>query len=188
MVAAAGRSDGTPVARPVKVVIERIVTPGQDAAFAEWAQRFLANAAAAQGHEGASVLAAPGGGRHVLLFRFASAAEFERWRESPDYRQAMRDADRSSRAGEDPQVRSGLETWFTLPGAPPRPLPPRWKMALVTWLCLLPQVIALSFLLAPFGLPFLANVALSTAIPVAMLTWVVMPRVTRALDGWLHGR
>lgn len=187
MGAAAGRSEpGVPP--PVKVVIERVVTPGREADFRAWAEGFTAAAAAAPGHEGASVLAPAGGGPHVLLLRFASAAAFERWRESNAYRDAIHDADRSSRAGEAPQVRTGLETWFTIPGTAPQAPPPRWKMALVTWLALLPQVIALSFILAPLQLPFLAQAALSTAIPVATLTWIVMPRATRALSGWLHAR
>lgn len=173
---------------PVKVVIERVVMPGHEAGFRQWAEAFTAAAGAAPGHEGASVLTSAAGGPHVILLRFASASAFERWRESPAYRDAIRDADTSSRAGEAPQVRTGLETWFTIPGARPTPPPPRWKMALVTWLALLPQVIALSLLLAPLQLPFLAQAAVSTAIPVAMLTWVVMPRATRALAGWLHGR
>lgn len=174
--------------RPVKVILERRVTTGQEAAFRAWAESFVRLAAAAPGHEGASVLSSGSGGSQVILLRFASAAEFERWRESPEYRQALRLADQSSLAGEDPQVRSGLETWFTLPGNPAHVLPRRWKMALVTWLALLPQVIVLSVGLEPLRLPFLINVAVSTAVPVAMLTWVVMPWLTRRLQGWLHGR
>lgn len=56
-------------------------------------------------------------------------------------------------------------------------------MAIVTWLALLPQVIALSFRPGPLQVPFLAQVALSTAIPVAAPTWFVTPWVTRALGG-----
>ena len=42
-------------------------------------------------------------------------------------------------------MRSGLDTWFTLPDMPaPVKPPPKWKMALVTWLALFPMVIALS--------------------------------------------
>lgn len=58
-------------------------------------------------------------------------------------------------------------------------------MALVTWLALLPQVIILSFLI-PKGLPFLLNVSLSTAIPVALLTWLIMPRLASLLYRWLY--
>jgi antibiotic biosynthesis monooxygenase (ABM) superfamily enzyme len=50
------------------------------------------------------------------------------------------------------------------------------------------MVIALALIFAPFRLPFLVEVSLSTAIPVAMLTWVVMPRLTRVLYGWLYAK
>jgi antibiotic biosynthesis monooxygenase (ABM) superfamily enzyme len=52
-------------------------------------------------------------------------------------------------------------------------------------MALLPQVILLSFII-PKVLPFPVGVALSTAIPVAMLTWVVMPRLTKLLYSWLY--
>jgi antibiotic biosynthesis monooxygenase (ABM) superfamily enzyme len=58
-------------------------------------------------------------------------------------------------------------------------------MALVTWCALLPQVVALSLVL-PNSLPFLVAVAVSTAVPVCLLTWLVMPALTRALHGWLY--
>lgn len=185
---AAGPSDLALSATPVKVALERRVLPGHDAAFRHWAARLTAAAATAPGHEGSSVIGASSGGTQVILLRFSSAATADRWCASPIYRALLTEGDEWSDAGDAPQVRSGLETWFTVPGAPPRPLPPRWKMALVTWLALLPQVIALSFLFEPLRLPFLVSVALSTAIPVAALTWLVMPRLTRALDGWLHAR
>jgi antibiotic biosynthesis monooxygenase (ABM) superfamily enzyme len=89
-------------------------------------------------------------------------------------------------AVEEPVRRMGLETWFTLPGLPaPAKAPPGWKMALVTWLALLPQVIALGFII-PASWPMLAGAVVGTVIPVSMLQWVVMPRLTRLLYGWLY--
>lgn len=58
-------------------------------------------------------------------------------------------------------------------------------MALVTWLALLPQALSLGPILLR-DLPFVVAVALSTAIPVALLTWFIMPGLTRALYGWLY--
>lgn len=83
-----------------------------------------------------------------------------------------------------PVVRSGLETWFP---APARALaaPPRWKIALVTWGALLPQVLVLGALV-PARVPFVANVVLTTAIPVVLLTWVIMPRLNALLERWLY--
>jgi antibiotic biosynthesis monooxygenase (ABM) superfamily enzyme len=99
----------------------------------------------------------------------------------------LREADAVSAAGPSSQVRSGLETWFTLPGVPmPAKPPANWKMAIVTWVALLPLVIALAYIFAPFRLPFLVEVSLSTAIPVSLLTWVVMPALTRLLYRWLY--
>jgi len=56
----------------------------------------------------------------------------------------------------------------------------------MTGVALLPQVILPAFALAPLRLPFLLEAAVSTAIPVAMLTWVVMPNLTRLLYAWLY--
>jgi uncharacterized protein len=64
-------------------------------------------------------------------------------------------------------------------------VPPRWKMALVTWLALFPQVVILS-LLIPSALPMVIRIALLTAAPVAMLTWLVMPLLSELLHEWLY--
>jgi antibiotic biosynthesis monooxygenase (ABM) superfamily enzyme len=171
---------------PVKVVIERLPRQGAEERLRVWAERFVAEASRARGHEGGSVLSRRGG-PHLILLRFASASALEAWQRSPVYESLLRDAEAVSTAGDESQVQSGLETWFTLPDRPmPMNPPPKWKMALVTWLALLPMVIALSFILAPLELPFLLNALVSTAIPVVMLTWVIMPRVTQALYDWLY--
>ena len=171
---------------PVKIVLERRPRPGAEEQFRAWAERFVSEASRAPGHEGGSVLSAHEG-VHVMLLRFQSEEALRTWQLSAGYASSMRAADTVSTAEGESQIRSGLETWFTLPDRPgPAKLPPRWKMALITWFALLPMVLALTFLLAPLRLPFLFNTAVSTAIPVVMLTWIVMPGATRALYGWLY--
>lgn len=180
-------SSAAMIPEPVKIVIERRARPGAEAPLRSWAERFVAEASQSPGHEGGSVLSAPGSRSHVILLRFASAAALEEWQRSPAYVASMREADRVSSPGDASQIRSGLETWFTLPDMPaPMKPPPKWKMALVTWSALLPMVVALAYVLAPLRLPFLIQAAVSTAIPVAMLTWIIMPRATRALYSWLY--
>jgi antibiotic biosynthesis monooxygenase (ABM) superfamily enzyme len=181
-----GSASANDVSAPVKIVIERLPRRGAEEPFRRWAEQFVAQASHAPGHEGGSVLAGSGGS-HVILLRFASTAALEAWHRSAEYESLMRAADSVSTAGNESQIQSGLETWFTLPGRPtPVMPPPRWKMALVTWSALLPMVIALAYILAPLRLPFLFNAAVSTAIPVVMLTWVIMPRLTKALYRWLY--
>ena len=172
---------------PVKIVVERRARPGAEEALRRWAERFVVEATRSPGHEGGSVLSAAGSGSHLILLRFGSSEALEGWQHSAAHASLMREADEVSSPGDASQIRTGLETWFTLPDMPaPVKPPPQWKMAIVTWVALLPLVIALAYIFAPFRLPFLVEVSLSTAIPVALLTWLVMPAFTRLLYGWLY--
>lgn len=172
---------------PTKVVMERQVQPGAETRFQSWLRTLLDTACEFGGLEGSSVLTAGTSGHYFILLRFASAERMGQWQHSQQLAALVREANAFSVAADASPIKTGLETWFTLPGLPaPRMAPPKWKMALVTWVALLPQVIILAFALAPIGLPFLLNAAVSTAIPVVMLTWVVMPNLTRLLYAWLY--
>ena len=90
-----------------------------------------------------------------------------------------------------PEVPSAHSIWLvtgdTVGGMPAPSKPPaQWKMAIMTWAALLPMVIGLAHLFASFHLPFLPEVMLSTAIPVVMLTWLIMPRATQWFYRWLY--
>ena len=170
--------------QPVKTVIERRARPGVQQGFEQWVKELVASASRSPALQGSSVLTA--GGEYFILLRFASQDDLDRWQSSPEVVELFRKGDALATAPDQPVVRTGLETWFTLPGLPaPRVAPPKWKMALLTWLALLPQVILLGFVV-PRGLPFLLSVSLSTAIPVATLTWLLMPRLTRLFYRWLY--
>ena len=82
----------------------------------------------------------------------------------------------------------GLETWFTLEGLGVVPPPPRWKMAATTWLAIYPAITLLLLLvqdlLAPFPVPL--RTLLLTGLLVPLMTYLLMPAVTRMLRGWLY--
>jgi antibiotic biosynthesis monooxygenase (ABM) superfamily enzyme len=179
--------NATSVVDPVKIILERHVHPGAESAFQAWAERYVAAARRFPNHQGSSVLSTPSGGSNFILLRFGSSEDLDAWQRSAEATALLREADAVSAAGPSSQVRSGLETWFTLPGMPvPSKPPAQWKMAVLTWAALLPMVIGLAYLFAPFHLPFLLEVMLSTAIPVVMLTWVIMPRATGWFYRWLY--
>ena len=171
---------------PVKIVFERRVRPGAEPQFEQWACSFMTTASRFPGLQGSSAFNFSSTGDYFILLRFASQAHLENWRNAPEVRALCKQADGVSTATDRHQVRTGLETWFALPSRSIAPaVPPRWKMALVTWLALFPQVVLLS-LLIPSALPMLIRVALLTAVPVAMLTWLVMPRLSGLLHAWLY--
>jgi uncharacterized protein len=90
------------------------------------------------------------------------------------------------------QQLTGLETWFKLPGAnvPTMKLPPRWKMWLVSIVAVYPLVLAVQVLVVPrmAGLPFPLRALLFPLVLLTLMTFVVMPVVTRLLRHWLDPR
>jgi len=139
-----------PGSQPMKIVLERRVRPGAEPAFERWVKRLPEAASRSPGFQGSSVLTAGQSGEYFILLRFATQADLERWQASPEAVGPLAEADSVSQAEPGSVLRTGRETWFTLPGmrAPPQ-APPKWKMALVTWVALLPQVIALTSLVPP---------------------------------------
>ena len=170
---------------PVKIVLERRARPGAGERLVDWIRRLVETARRSTGLEGSSVIAAGEGGAYIILLRFEGQASLDRWNASEEVRRLLAEGESLAAAGVPAPPVSGFETWFQLPGlAAPTP-PPRWKMALVTWLALVPLVLGVGRVV-PESLPVLLQVATGTAVPVVLLTWIIMPLLARALHGWLY--
>ena len=78
----------------------------------------------------------------------------------------------------------GFEAFFRSTSQPP----PRWKMAIVTWLGVFPAVLLWSSILPRLfsGLHPILMTAIVSGLVVAMLAWGIMPLLTKALTGWLQ--
>lgn len=81
---------------------------------------------------------------------------------------------------------SGLEAWFRQPdGQKP---PPRWKMAVLTWIAVWPVSIAVPASLGPLlgnALPGWISAGIGAAGIVIVLTWAAMPLLVKAARPWL---
>jgi uncharacterized protein len=86
------------------------------------------------------------------------------------------------------QVLTGLETWFTLPGKLVQQPPKRYKMAVLSTLAVFIIAQGLGLVLAPAlaSLYPLLRAFVLTVINVWILTYIVMPRVTRLFYRWLY--
>jgi antibiotic biosynthesis monooxygenase (ABM) superfamily enzyme len=82
---------------------------------------------------------------------------------------------------------TGLESWFTPTEAPLRALP-KWKMAIATFLGVWPVAGVLGVVLLPWLASWngVVRSAVFNACIVTLLTWIVMPLVTRVLGPWLR--
>jgi uncharacterized protein len=171
---------------PVKIVFERRVRPGAEPQFEQWACSFMTTASRFPGPKGRvrSISVRPA----IISFCFASLARRilktggtrEKFVLFVNRQMLFPRRPIGTRSGR------GSKRGLPLPSRSIAPaVPPRWKIALVTWLALFPQVVIFS-LLIPSALPMVIRIALLTAAPVAMLTWVVMPRLSELLHEWLN--
>ncbi len=174
---------------PVTGVASRRVEPGREEEFEEWVSNILDAVKDFPGYLGSDVLQ-PGGpedGEYRMIYRFDHASNLRRWEESEERRRWLRKAEPLVRE-QNIQVLTGLETWFTLPSKSGEPTPPRYKMAVVTWIAVFPIITTIFVILNPIlsVLPLLLRTLLLTLIMVSLMTYVVMPRMTRLFSFWLY--
>ncbi|MGP1308713.1 MAG: antibiotic biosynthesis monooxygenase [Phycisphaerales bacterium] len=175
----------------VNVLILREVRSDAREAFETTVRDWIPRAVQFPGHLGVFMLTPPPGSNHYgALLRFDSHEAWQRFSEWDDYR-AFLEGVRSMLAS-DPrtEVAHGMEAWFRPPEGLTASPPPRWKMALLTYLGVCVMVwLASQLVLNVFHDPprwpayFLIN-----AIVVAGLTWLVMPLFARLAHRWLYGR
>jgi len=172
---------------PVTVIVNRRVKPGTEAWFEEWLHGIIAEVMRFPGHLGVNVIRPPSAatGDYVLIFRFDTYEHLQAWEESPVRAEWLKRAEEFTIGA--PHIRrvTGLEYWFNAPGqAGP---PPRHKMALVTVLGIYPLLILVVPTLRSLlhGLPELIAALLSALILVSLMTYAVMPLLTRLMSPWL---
>jgi uncharacterized protein len=126
--------------------------------------------------------------QYTHVIHFDNEANLRRWEHSPERNAWLSRMSGMAVHTTALQILTGLETWFTL--SPDKPIvpPPRYKMAIVTWLAIFPLITLLSYATSsiPVDLPIVVRVFLSTAIVVPLMTYVVMPRMTRLFRRWLY--
>jgi len=173
---------------PIHVAITRRIKPGCEADFQEALREFFKTSFAHLGVHGASMLVPPPGStssEYGILRTFANEQERDAFYASPLF-QAWKERIAPLTEGE-PLYRQlhGLEAWFRSPQNPP----PRWKMAAVTFLGVFPVATILNLTLGPAirSWNFILANAVFNACVVALLTWVVMPVITRVLHPLLSG-
>ena len=127
------------------------------------------------------------GGQYRTVYRFDNAEHLRAWLDSGERASWIERAEPHAIGPMRTSFVTGLESWFTLPDQPGVP-PPPYKMALLTWITIFPLITAIVVVTGPLleGLPLALRLGVTTAIAVPLMTWVVMPRVTRLLRGWLY--
>ena len=173
---------------PIHIAITRRVRAGREAEFQQALREFFQESFTHGGVLGATMIVPPPGSdsrEFGILRTFADEKERDDFYASPMFKAWENRCEPLTESNSwTSRPLHGLEAWFRSPQNPP----PRWKMALATFVGVFPTAAILSLTLgAAIGSwPFILSSVVFNAAMVALLTWVVMPAVTRAFYGWLH--
>ncbi|MGV8898546.1 MAG: antibiotic biosynthesis monooxygenase [Burkholderiaceae bacterium] len=177
----------------VTVLIARRVKVGHESAFEQASKDMTAAARAFPGYLGGQLMlpdAETGSDMpnlYHVVFAFDSEEHQQGWQRSSARALALAAVEPHIEGQTLRQV-SGLGHWFAAPIGPKQNPPPRWKVAVITWLGICPTVYLLFLLLGPLlqSWPLLARVMLLTSLVVIVMTWVVAPQLTQLLKPWLY--
>jgi len=167
--------------------VTRRVRPGHEALYEAFLEGIISAARRFPGHLGVEVFRPQSAaGEYRTVYRFDSEEHLRAWLDSEERAAWLARAEAHVIGPMRTSFVTGLESWVTLPGQ--GTAPPPYKMALLTWITIFPLISALVAITGPLleDLSLVPRLAITTAITVSLMTWVVMSRVTRLLRRWLY--
>lgn len=175
----------------VTVIIRRRVKPGAEAAYEAWLQALQADARLLPGYLGVTTQrpGTSGPREYVSAVRFDSLANLQAFERSDLRREHMARLGDWVEGDAAWEAMTGLEFWFSPPPGTVVPQPSRPRMALVmvfTLVLVIGSAVNAVFALLPFDTPYPLRLLVTIAIEVVLMTWWLMPLVTRRLARWTY--
>ncbi|MBD1876913.1 antibiotic biosynthesis monooxygenase [Nodosilinea sp. FACHB-131] len=175
---------------PVTVDVVQSIRPGKDREFETLLEKIIGTASTFEGYLGSSVFRPneQNPSEYRIIFKFDHLENLKRWENSSARQRFLSEAREITTNNGTFSIVTGLETWFTLPAKPGIKPPARYKMVVVSGVAIFVINRGLALLptawLAPF--PPLVQLLILVFITTALMTYVVMPRLTKLLAGWLY--
>lgn len=173
---------------PVTVVVRRRVRAGSEAAYEDWLARLTAEAGGMPGYLGTNVQKPASPGRaYTSIFRFDSLETLDAFERSEIRARYLAEVVPLVAADAIWERTTGLEVWFEAPKGTVVAQPSPHRMALVLIGVVFVLVLVLNIVLAPLigGWPLALRLLATVILQVTLMTYVIMPRLTRLLARWI---
>jgi len=173
----------------VTVSISRKVKKGCEIAYEDWISGVIEAASSYPGHLGTNVLRPGIATKHeyVIIYRFDSYAHCQTWEQSVLRQEWLEKLDDLVEGEATTKRSTGLEFWFDLPELPVHKTASPQKMAMVLIVVVYFLVMAINLGFEPIleQMPFWLRILFVVVTQVLLMTFIVMPRVTKVLKNWL---
>jgi antibiotic biosynthesis monooxygenase (ABM) superfamily enzyme len=166
------------------MLVTRHIAPERYSDFLAWLRQGEILAAGFPGFLGSGVLQPPeGGDQYQIVLRFHDEGSLTRYEKSLPRRMWLERGSQLVRASRVHRV-SGMDSWF----GPQKSAPPRWKQAFSIWVVYFPALLLFSTVFKDQlgSLPLFWRVLLTTSSMTPVLSFILIPFVTRILHSWLH--
>lgn len=177
---------------PITLVISELVRPDRISEYEIWVKGINHAAQQFAGFIGVEVIR-PRDHNHaeyVVIVKFDNYTHFRAWQTSSVYRDWLDKARHLLISRTHQHQPTGLELWFTLPPNVSQQIyqPAYYKKVVLGVLAVYPLILLANALLNPLlqGLPALLGLLISVTFVSALLTYPVMPWLTRLLNFWLY--
>ena len=185
--------DGTSNSEPVTALIVRNVKPERIKEFEAWALGMHQVVGGFEGYLGTDIIrprpqSYP---EFVIVVRFDRYEHLKAFMESTEREEWLKKSEEMTVGQMHVQEAQGFTPWFILPDAPARLVtPPKYKMALLTILALYPSLLVLNTILSYLfhGWPRPLLIFINVLILVPIMTYYIMPLITRLFQSWLYPR
>jgi antibiotic biosynthesis monooxygenase (ABM) superfamily enzyme len=182
---------------PVTVIVKRIAKKNKIKEFEEWLSGISKEVSRQAGSMGIDIIrptdkeSKP---EYVIIFRFNNYNNPIKWENSSTRNEWLQRGRELVQTDPDVQKLTGLEFWFTpystkSSSLVPLILPPRYKMVIVTipvisflLLTLVPQI---HFVTEMLFIPYSIRFVIAITITVILMTYLIMPLLTKLLRPWL---
>jgi antibiotic biosynthesis monooxygenase (ABM) superfamily enzyme len=172
----------------VAVVVSHRVRPEDEADFLEWQQRVTSAEREFPGFRGSELFRPQAGIQDdwAVVYRFDSAEHLDAWLNSNEREKLLAEGAKF-RDFELRRITAPFGNWFASADDPTAPPPPSWKSALAVLIGLYPTVVLLTLATAALWseADLWADLLVGNIVSTILLTWLVMPFVTRAMSFWL---
>lgn len=185
---------------PVTVIVKRIVKKNKIKEFEEWLSGITREVSRQSGSMGIDIIRPTdkeSKAEYVIIFRFDNYDNLTKWENSSIRNEWLRKGRELVQSEPDVQKLTGLEFWFTPYSKKnsylvPLNSPRRYKMVIVTIpviaLLLLTLVPQIHFIGESLSIPYAIRFVIAIAIMVLLMTYFIMPLLTRVLRPWLFNR
>jgi antibiotic biosynthesis monooxygenase (ABM) superfamily enzyme len=178
----------------VTVVVTRRVKPGRESDYESWLSRLQTEARSLPGYLGVTTQRPATGAprEYVSVLRFDSLASLRAFEQSELRARYLAEVQDMVEADAVWKQMTGLEFWFTPPPGTVVPQPSRPRMALLMIVVVFSLVLIIgtgvnaATAWLPFEVPYPLRLLLTITIEVLLMTYWLMPQLTRRMARWIY--